>query len=380
MPLKLFRRGKIWYVRGTVRGTTIYEATATDDRTRAEAYRAKREAALWDRAVFGERATTPFVQAAVAFIEARNPTKRDALRVERLAKHFKGVNVNQVDQLAADGAISAICRPDAAPSTKLRAVLIPLTAVLNFGAKRGWCDRPNFERPRQPKGRTAWLSPAEALRLVTCAGPVLQPLITFFLCTGARVSEALEMEWADIDLGRGSCILRETKNGRDRIVRLPPAAIVALSGMDHRSGVVFRRPDGEPYADKGREEGGQIKTAWRNACRRAGLGAWKPAKPSAALEAGAEGRAHTPVRWKPKITPHGLRHTWATWYYTATHDALRLMHRGDWSGLQLVERYAHLATSEILPDLVTVWGASHPDQWESTMPAIRAPNVQKQVG
>jgi hypothetical protein len=56
------------------------------------------------------------------------------------------------------------------------------------------------------------------------------------------------------------------------------------------------------------------------------------------------------------------------------------MHRGDWSGLQLVERYAHLATSEILPDLVTVWGASHPDQWESTMPTTRAPAVQKQAG
>jgi integrase len=388
VSLTLFRRknaktgtpADTWYVRGTVRGQAVYETTGTDDRERAEAYKAKREAQLWDRSVFGERATTPFVQAAVSYIEQRAPTARDKRRIERLAKHFRGINVDRIDQLAADRAIAAICRPDAKPATRLRAVLIPLTAVLTFAAKRGWCGRPSFERPKQPKGRTAWLTPADAQLLLEHAGETLKPLVVFFLCTGARVAEALEMEWTDVDLGRGSCVLRETKNGRDRIVRLPPAAIAAIANLEHRKGAVFRRPDGEPYEDKEREEGGQIKTAFRNACRRAGLGAWKPAGPTPATEAAAEGRNYTPVIWRPAITPHGLRHTWATWYYAATHDALRLMHRGDWSGLQLVERYAHLATSEILPDLVRVWGAAHPDHWESTAPAARAPDVQRQTG
>ena len=57
--LKKFRRGKTWYVRGTVRGVDVYETTGTADATRAEEFRARREAQLWDRAVVGERGTIP---------------------------------------------------------------------------------------------------------------------------------------------------------------------------------------------------------------------------------------------------------------------------------------------------------------------------------
>jgi integrase len=375
MPLTLKRRGAVWYVRGTVRGQTVYESAGTGARELAEAYRAKREHELWQRAVFGERAAVPFAQAAVGYLEHRAPGPRDAKRVERLVAHFRGVMLQKIDQVAADRAVAAICRPNAAPGTKLRAVLIPLTAILTYAAKRGWCDRPGFERPRQPKGRTAWLTPADAMQLHAAAGEALRPLVMFMLCTGARVAEALELDWTDVDLQRGSCVLRETKNGRDRIVRLAPAAVAALANLEGRKGAVFRRPDGEPYADKERQEGGQFKTAWRGACRRAGLGGWKRSVPSPDLVAAAAGAEFTAVKWRPTITPHGLRHTWATWYYAATRDALRLMHRGDWSGLQLVERYAHLATSEIVPGIAQVWGAAHPDMWETDRGETRAQPV-----
>lgn len=376
MSLKLIRRGKIFYVRGTVRGQFVYETTGTDERRRAEAYRAKREARLWDRSVFGERAAVTFVQAAVGYVEHRAPSPRDAARVERLAQHFRGVMAHEIDQNAADRAVAAICRPGAAPGTKLRAVLIPLTAVLTFAAKRGWCDRPAFERPRQPKGRTDWLTPTDAIRLIEAAGPALRPVIVFLLCTGARVAEAIELDWRDVDVGHRTCVLRETKNGRDRKVRLPPTAVAEIAGLAHREGAVFRRPDGEPYADKKRAEGGQFKTAWRLTCQRAGLGRWHRIDPGPEVLAAAAGAPFTAVRWRKAITPHGLRHTWATWYYASTRDPLRLMRCGDWSGLQLVERYAHLATSEILPSLARVWGASHPDVWETDWAAIRAESVQ----
>ena len=97
-----------------------------------------------------------------------------------------------------------------------------------------------------------------------------------------------------------------------------------------------------------------------------------------ATEALAERREFSPVIWRPAITPHGLRHTWATWRYAATQDALRLMHDGGWSGLSLIERYAHLATCDILPDLHLVWGAHHPDEWERR--DTRAPAVQIATG
>lgn len=98
MALKLLRRGKIWHVRGTVRGQAVFETTGTDERARAEAYRAKREAQLWDRSIFGERAAVPFVQAVVSYLEHRKPGSGDTRRVQRLAEYFRGVALRQIDQ------------------------------------------------------------------------------------------------------------------------------------------------------------------------------------------------------------------------------------------------------------------------------------------
>jgi hypothetical protein len=71
MPLRLNRRkGTVnWYIRGTVRGIAVEESTGTSDRKRAEAYRVKREAEIWDRAVLGPAQTTKFIEAATSYME-----------------------------------------------------------------------------------------------------------------------------------------------------------------------------------------------------------------------------------------------------------------------------------------------------------------------
>jgi integrase len=92
-----------------------------------------------------------------------------------------------------------------------------------------------------------------------------------------------------------------------------------LPGEDGREGPVFRWQHGRRqagYADKGRQGGGQIKTAWKGAVRRAGL--------------------------NPELTPHDLRHSWASWHYALYKDLLKLRLEGRWSSSDLVERYAHL--------------------------------------
>ena len=85
--------------------------------------------------------------------------------------------------------------------------------------------------------------------------------------------------------------------------------------LAHRDGRVFRTPHGE-YADHQRSYGGNIKTAWKGAIRRAGLA--------------------------PELTPHDCRHTWASWHYALNRDLLALKAEGGWSSVTLVERYAHL--------------------------------------
>ena len=154
-----------------------------------------------------------------------------------------------------DKAARAILGENAKPATRNRAVITPHNAILRHASRRGWCVRPDFERPVMPEGKTRWLTPGEAEALIAGASPHLKPLLRFFLCTGARGSEALDLEWSDVDLAERGLCSGVTKNGKDRFARLPPAAVIALSNLPGREGAVFRRDDGaalhQPRATRG---------------------------------------------------------------------------------------------------------------------------------
>jgi len=189
--------------------------------------------------------------------------------------------------------------------------------------KLKWCDPPEFETPRVVEARTLVLLPGEAERLVAHAGRHLGPLIETLFCTGMRLAEAVYLDWTDVDLIGGRIIVwaDRTKTGKRRNVLLPSRAIVALANLPHRDGAVFRTDPrspgrGQPYAENGGRYGGQIKTAWRGAIRRAGL--------------------------DRQLGPHSCRHSWASWHYALNKDLLRLQVEGGWSNLALVQRYAHL--------------------------------------
>lgn len=154
----------------------------------------------------------------------------------------------------------------------------------------------------------------------------MRPLIQFLLYTGARAGEALWLDWSDIDLSRRHVQFIGTKNGTDRGVPLHSALVAELEKIEHRTGKVFRRPDGEPYTrpdptdDNDKSAGTRIKTGFKASVRRAGL---------------------------IDFTPHDCRHTWATWHYRANRDLGALMKLGGWKTMQMVMRYAHTNVEEL---------------------------------
>jgi integrase len=336
MSLRIVSRPgrSVLYVRGTVRGQSVFESAGTDDPKRAEAYRAKREAELWDASVYGARAVVTFSTAAQSYLTAEPRTEGTKAFVRKLALHFRTMPLGKIKQPELDQAYVALLAPGASPATKLRNVLTPLRAILEHAARRDWCDRPAFEVPRQPRPRVAFLRPDQATALVEAAAPHLRPLIVFLIGTAARMSEALELDWQDVDLAASRATFRETKTDRERWVDLVPAVRAALAALPHRDGRVFRPayprrrgPDehgqqwviGDAYRDSGRQGGGQVKTAWAGACRRAAI---------------------------TGLTMHDLRHTAATWHYAMHRDLLLLQQFGGWSSLAQVQVYAHL-----LPDV-----------------------------
>ena len=190
MLLKLIKRGRYWHLRGTVRGIVIRETTGCAEREDAEEVRVKREAETIERSIHGASATATFIEAAVMYLEAGG----EARFVEPLTTHFSMTKLGRIDQTAIDRAAKVIY-PDAAPATHNRQVYTPMGAILHFAAERGLCDWRKIRRPKQPSGRVRWLEPDEAERLIDSCSTHLKPLATFLFYTGARLSEALYLDW-----------------------------------------------------------------------------------------------------------------------------------------------------------------------------------------
>ena len=95
----------------------------------------------------------------------------------------------------------------------------------------------------------------------------------------------------------------------------------ARAGMIAPDETTFEYVKGRPYAPKG-DGGGQIKTGFRAACRRAGI---------------------------ERFSTHDCRHTWASWHYAENRDLLALQALGGWKSIQMVTRYAHLNAAHLAP-------------------------------
>lgn len=324
MPLKVVQRKdtKAVTISGTVRlpdGSRVRIRTraGSDDKRLAEEEARALEARILRDAYHGERrGSRSFSEAVVSYVESAPRAASTKTLLNRLLRAVGDVPLSAINQQTVVRARRAMLSTTAKPATFTRHVIVPLRAVMMHAHRLGWCDAPVFEIPKQPAGRTRYLLPSEAERLVNAAAPHVRVLLVVLLCTGARMSEALELEWRDVDLIGRRAIFWRTKSGSRRVASLPGRAVHALANTSARDGRVIRTGSGTPYRDSDRQGGGQIKTAWKATLRRAGL--------------------------DPELTPHDLRHTWASWHYAVHRDLLRLKMEGGWSSVALVERYAHL--------------------------------------
>ena len=192
MSLRLVRRARSpnWIIRGTVRGIRIEESAGTTARRIAEEIRAKREAELLSQSVYGRRATCTFAEAALSYVEAGG-SKRF---LEPVVRYFETTPLARIDQEAIErGARKAY--PGTSNATMDRQFFTPASAVLKHAAKRGWCAPLILERPDVPLPAIRWLSLEEADRLIEACGDHLRPLVVFMIYTGARIGEALWLDW-----------------------------------------------------------------------------------------------------------------------------------------------------------------------------------------
>lgn len=316
--IRYAKRSSHWYVRGTVRGQSVFETTGTDDRAAAEAIRIKREAALLDRSVFGAGPTLTFAEAAASYLasggEARYLGSYDPLtgKWSLLIGEFANTPVATIGQVEVDDAAHRLY-PGTSAATRKRQVYVPLKAVQNHAADKWKISVQRIKNPKVKKVPVAWAPPEYVKRLLPHCFPKLRRFVAVLVYTGERLEQVAGLDWdRDVDLSARSITFHRTKNGEMRTVHIPDPLLIELAAV----------PQGERH---GRLFDWSHKThvhkPLRSACARAGV---------------------------PYLSPHKLgRHTFATWLRRYSKRDLRgVMEDGGWKSINSVVRYAHVVPGE----------------------------------
>lgn len=282
MPLKLYKRGKVWWISGTVHGQAVRESTRTHDKEVAEAIRVKKEAGLVSDHVFGPKATRTFAQAVESYLKAGGDARFIGTVDSGLLHHFYDTPLKNIQQNDLDEAARTLY-PTAQPETRNRQCYTPFVAVWNHAVRNGWADVRQWQRPRKPKGtnvvrivkRRAGTFPVEyehAANFVAAMSPGPAMLMTALFYTGMRPIEAFALTADEVNVAGRWITLTKTKTGEPRGIPIHIFLVPLFESLLKRNALaedtrLFRTPRGEPY-EAVESGGGGLKTAIQGARRR----------------------------------------------------------------------------------------------------------------
>jgi integrase/recombinase XerD len=179
---------------------------------------------------------------------------------------------------------------------------------------------PDLPYPREKRRHPVVLSPEEVVRLLNAMANLKHRTVAMVLYgVGLRDSEALALQLRDIDSDRNVITVRHGKGDRDRQLPLSGVLLTTLR-------TYWRAYQPDPFLFPGKDGQapmgkGTIQKAIRTARIRAGI-----AKP---------------------VTPHVLRHTYATHLLEAGTDLRLIQILLGHSSLKTTQRYLHVATERV---------------------------------
>lgn len=215
----------------------------------------------------------------------------------------------------------------------LSVVAAALRFLYKITLRRPWNDD-DIPMPKRPLKLPIVLSPEEVVRFLACvASTKHRAILTTIYASGLRVSEAVALTPADIDSSRMVLRVDQGKGRKDRYVMLSPRLLDVL-----RDYWRIERP--RPWLFPGDGVGAHItKNAVEQACQ----------------------KAHRAAGIDKPVTPHSLRHAFATHLLEAGADVRRIQLLLGHRSLSTTSRYLKVATSSLcatvspfdqLPDLL----------------------------
>jgi integrase len=310
------RKSGIYHLRGTYLGVRVDESARTRSLEHAKILAAKAETEIFERHAYGAKAVETFAGAAADYLRAGG----EALHMTRLIEHFGMTRLRDIDQAALDAAAVRLM-PDVQPATRRRAIYTPFIACWNHAVASNKAEPRRWKRPHAGKKRLLWITPEEAEKMLAALEPNTRALVTFYLGTGARASEALNAVWSDFSPAAQRVTLWAdiTKSNTDRSVDLGTRVRDALPQRGDPDAPVFVNSYGEPW-----HAYDAVNLALLRACKRAGV---------------------------RRVSCHALRHSWATWAYAVSRDLELLMKQGGWASPELAMRYMHGGTDDLADEV-----------------------------
>lgn len=203
--------------------------------------------------------------------------------------------------------------------------LAALSRMMNFAFDRGWISRKiKFHKLKEAEGRVRFLDAAEYGRITEDLhrhDPDMADLVVALVETGLRMSEALALEWKDIDFASGHLRVWENKGDKPRSVPLSSRVRTVLES---------RRSDASgPFVMMSNHS---VRHRWDAMKKRLGL------------------------QDDAEFTPHCCRHTFASWLVQKGVPIFTVKELCGHRCIEVTMRYAHLKDSDRINAVAAVFG------------------------
>lgn len=323
--MRLYKRGKYYWADYRYKGRRHRISLRTANKALALKRYQQLQAEIYHETVLGSAPRlrlSEFLEQYLARTSgrlSRSTTDRLRVAVERLVEIVGDIYLHDILPEHVDRYREALLSEGKAPGT-VNSYLGAIRAMMHRAKDWGYLRDVPFRRgqlAKMPPPRVRYLSPEEVRRLLEAANPRLRAIIQVALNTGMRAGEILRLRWSDVDLARRVLTINSTKTQHRHSVYINDTLLHVLQNLPRSDERVF------PIKS--------FRTAFRGACRRAGL---------------------------QDFHFHDLRHTFSSYLAMA---GVPLRDIAEWLGhrtLRSVMRYAHLAPSHLAVSgrkMDTIW-------------------------
>lgn len=322
MPLTIYKRGAVYHYRGTVAGRRLRGSTGTAHKETAQRIASEIEQRQWKGNLDGPESVLTFAQAAILYLSADKPDRF----VRKIAAHWKDTLVKSINGGAVKQS-ALLLYPKASGATRNRQVIVPTQAIINHAAELDLCRPLKVERFPTVKKLKKPVSWEWVQAFMAHSVPHLGALCCFMFLTGARVTEAIELTWGDVDLVARRAVIKQGKlNKEERRAHLPPVLVAAIANIESN-----RNPDDKVFKYSTRHT---AKPQWFAAIKRAKI--------------------------KP-LSFHCCRHGFATALLHRGVDPVTVAKLGGWKSAQHVfDTYGHARDDDTLANLIIGTPATQP--------------------